>query len=622
MLREPVSRRQLVAGVVALVAVAGLGAGLVWAWPRLAQSPWDRAQNAYRRSDWATAAALARSTLEAHPGDPKALQLLARAQTRLGHDADAVALFERLGAGSLEAGDLFLLGTALDRLGQPALAASAFDTALDLQPGHAESLQAQARLDASRTKRADVALRAERLNTVRSPRARVTLVLGLAGAELARAGSSAALFEKLLARDRESVRRVDSPAAARKLLARLLLEAGRPEEARKVLELLLSTGSDPESQWLLSRAHLQRGALDQARASLARAGDFGAEASGAAIEPAPFVGSAECVACHGALCQSYGRGRHAHTLRIASELPDLPLPKAPFPDAEEPRVSYTIQPDGQRIRVTAASEGQAASALVTYLVGSGRRGTTFLVRDDLGTDRKMRVSHYVEEPTWDFTDSTRAIPEKLADYLGMALSHEGLGGCLNCHATVGSSVRDRSGPEAADKAIGCERCHGPAGNHVKAVAAGFPELAIGELGLASPAEQLAVCAQCHRSDGTLEPSDPGFVRFQTPNLIQSRCFTASGGRLVCITCHSPHRDLSRSTAAYEAKCLVCHGPASSETKTAPRESVAAKPFPVNPCAQCIGGHMPKVRDVPQHASFTDHFIRVHREPQKSGNAEK
>jgi hypothetical protein len=254
-------------------------------------------------------------------------------------------------------------------------------------------------------------------------------------------------------------------------------------------------------------------------------------------------------------------------------------------------------------------------------VGSGRRGTTHLVRDDQGTDRKMRMSYYVEGPTWDFTDSTRPTPEKLADYLGMTLSNEGLGGCLNCHATVGNSVRDRSGPESADKAIGCERCHGPAGNHLKAVAVDFPELAIGEIGVASPAEQLAVCAQCHRSDGTLEPSDPGFVRFQTPNLIQSRCYNKSGGRLVCITCHAPHRDLSRSTTGYEAKCLTCHGPASSESNRVRGESVAAPPCPVNASSGCIGCHMPKVRDRPQHAFFTDHFIRVHREQQKSGNTE-
>jgi hypothetical protein len=146
-------------------------------------------------------------------------------------------------------------------------------------------------------------------------------------------------------------------------------------------------------------------------------------------------------------------------------------------------------------------------------------------------------------------------------------------------------------------------------------------LAIGEIGVASPAEQLAVCAQCHRSDGTLEPSDPGFVRFQTPNLIQSRCYTSSGGRLVCITCHAPHRDLSTSTALYESKCLTCHGPASSQSNRVRGESVTAPRCPVNASSGCIGCHMPKVRDRPQHAFFTDHFIRVHSEQQKNGNSE-
>ena len=88
-----------------------------------------------------------------------------------------------------------------------------------------------------------------------------------------------------------------------------------------------------------------------------------------------------------------------------------------------------------------------------------------------------------------------------------------------------------------------------------------------------------------------------------------------------MTCHDPHRNAAKSPAHYEKKCLSCHSgtrqpsaisvldsdwKASSHT---PARSVC----PVNPQKDCIGCHMPSVKNVVPHSSFTDHFIRVHRD---------
>ena len=116
-----------------------------------------------------------------------------------------------------------------------------------------------------------------------------------------------------------------------------------------------------------------------------------------------------------------------------------------------------------------------------------------------------------------------------------------------------------AGPEAADRAIGCEKCHGPGGNHLLAVAARFPDLAIARPSLASGARVVRICAQCHSPRGKpVEPDDPTSVRFQGTTLTWSRCYTESNDKLDCVTCHDPHRDASTSTAHYEAKCLSCH----------------------------------------------------------------
>ena len=43
-------------------------------------------------------------------------------------------------------------------------------------------------------------------------------------------------------------------------------------------------------------------------------------------------------------------------------------------------------------------------------------------------------------------------------------------------------------------------------------------------------------------------------------LEKSRCFTASGGALTCLTCHDPHRrvDPELRVEHFRAACLSCH----------------------------------------------------------------
>ncbi|MDP9193948.1 MAG: tetratricopeptide repeat protein [Acidobacteriota bacterium] len=77
-------------------------------------------------------------------------------------------------------------------------------------------------------------------------------------------------------------------------------------------------------------------------------------------------------------------------------------------------------------------------------------------------------------------------------------------------------------------------------------------------------------------------------------LEQSLCFTASEGKLSCLTCHDPHRKLKpeQQAAHYRNACLTCH----------------AKPHHAS--EDCTSCHMQKRRtqDV-VHAVMTDHYIR-------------
>jgi formate-dependent nitrite reductase cytochrome c552 subunit len=153
-----------------------------------------------------------------------------------------------------------------------------------------------------------------------------------------------------------------------------------------------------------------------------------------------------------------------------------------------------------------------------------------------------------------------------------------------------------------------------------AVAAKFPDLAIADPTRVSGSAVVKLCAHCHSPRGReVLPDDPMSVRFQGTTLTWSRCFKESNNALDCTSCHNPHRNVVTSSAYYEAKCLLCHdraarsdGSTARPHSTSPSGTGERTTCPVNPSGGCISCHMPAVTKVVPHSSFTDHFIRVHR----------
>ena len=200
--------------------------------------------------------------------------------------------------------------------------------------------------------------------------------------------------------------------------------------------------------------------------------------------------------------------------------------------------------------------------MVAYAFGSGDRGMTLVGPDERGRTRELRLSLYEGETVWDITTGQTTPPAAGADFLGRVLSDDDLRSCFHCHTTVARSARDRTGPESSDPGIGCERCHGPGGNHLTAVALGFPDPAIARPGPDSGAQVVALCAGCHSPLGTkVAKTDRLAPRFPAAGLTWSRCYTESKAALDCLTCHNPHRDAETSTTDYEQKCLECHSAA-------------------------------------------------------------
>jgi hypothetical protein len=396
----------------------------------------------------------------------------------------------------------------------------------------------------------------------------------------------------------------DSPRALLAESVRRSLSAGEAREALDQLRPWLSSGPDPEASWLLSRALLQQGDVAGASRALEQAHGFG-EADPTRPEPAVYVGSRRCAPCHAEIVRDQAASRHARTLRTGHHLAGIPLPDGPIPDPGDPRVNHTFRRDEKGVELETRRDREVFRAWIEFAVGSGDRGTSFIARDAQQQPRLVRISTFDHHQLLDVTPMAPPAAREPGEWLGLRIT-DSLPDCLGCHSTKVERSGDPPRLEPFDGGISCERCHGPGGNHLKAVELGFADQAIAQPRLASADQILKLCGQCHQPvrGQTLLDSDPTLVRQQTLTMPRSRCSTS--GTLSCITCHNPHRDAETSPAYYESKCLECHSAAGSTA------------CPIDASRGCIACHMPKVENPAEHAAFTDHHIRVHRRDAGSG----
>jgi tetratricopeptide (TPR) repeat protein len=420
-----------------------------------------------------------------------------------------------------------------------------------------------------------------------------------------------------------------NPAAARKLLARTLLQSGQPAKAREQLATIVSATDDLEAHWLLSRAFLQEDSVDAANKALDQAAEFGEQVAHFP-EPAPYVGSEACLACHKNIYEVQQNSRHAQTLRFANQLSSLPIEEQSLADSHQPAVTHEWRQGEDGIHLQTRVGEQTFQSVVRFVIGSGRHGITPVTRDPNGGFFECRLSYYGQRGIWFKTDGQADQPNEPEQYVGRELNTDALRRCLHCHATSASAALTGVGPESADRGIGCERCHGPGGHHVKAVELQFSDLAIARPQQAPRDDRVRVCGQCHSPrTGSVPNTESAVVRFQASTLVQSPCFIASPD-LDCVTCHNPHSNVQTSAEHYEAKCLKCHSTARSRddsstehrgasSRVLTRPSVSAqrsrtRPVycTVNPTNDCVRCHMPVVENAMSHTSFTDHHIRVHR----------
>ncbi len=380
--------------------------------------------------------------------------------------------------------------------------------------------------------------------------------------------------------------------------------------------------------------------------------DGRAEPPASGTSYAGYVDDGLCADCHGGIATSYREVGMARSLYPASAgfLAGDGAP-ANIYHAPSQRHYETFVRDGwlhvRRYQIDErGGRRNVFEQRLDWVIGSGNHVRSYAFATPSGELFAAPLNYYAEQGTWamapgydsrDHFGFTRPIPRA----------------CMFCHnAYHGSEAHsDRFGdretfPANLPHGIGCQRCHGPGKEHVE-LASGKGDDAAVRRSITNPgrlpqAQRDDVCLQCHlQPTAKLESRQVRFGRdmfsyrpgqplrdylvaleFESPGedgpaerfqinhhpyrLRQSRCFTESEGRLVCTTCHDPHRKRRDEEAAahYRTRCLSCH--------TLDPDAHAQLHGGTSP-ADCVGCHMPTRRphDV-VHALVTDH--RIERRP--------
>ncbi len=329
------------------------------------------------------------------------------------------------------------------------------------------------------------------------------------------------------------------------------------------------------------------------------------------IHPAgkEFAGSRTCKSCHSDIYESHARTAHA----LSSDIGSSQTIKGNFePGSNDFILNHQLKVMMERndsgfFQVGYIDGKEATRQSMDIVIGSGRKGQTYLFW--YGNQLfQQPVSFYTPLNTW---CNSPTFPDNQ-----LVFSRVILPGCLECHSTYAKSAPGNGGIPEYDKSqmilgINCERCHGPAAEHVafqqnnpKEKQAKF----ITNISGLTRQQKLDNCALCH--SGIRQNSKPSFSfvtgdkldDYSTPDykadsaasldvhgnqyglLTASKCFKAS--TMDCSSCHNTHVKETDNFQLFSQRCMNCHSEAKHNfCKQMPVEGLVLKD-------NCIDCHMP------------------------------
>ena len=328
------------------------------------------------------------------------------------------------------------------------------------------------------------------------------------------------------------------------------------------------------------------------------------------ILPSSYAGIGACMSCHKSKVDSFLQTAHHLDSRPAdatSVLGDF-TPGRNRLNTRDPNVFFTMEQRADALFVTATTGAppaqQTRAERMDIVIGSGRKGQTYLYWRD-NQLFELPVSSWTAHKAW---VNSPGYPDGIVNFDRPVLPR-----CLECHSTAFESwpgppnTFNRSGFILG---IQCEKCHGPARDHVarRSETPGSTKvIEVVNTGKLSRDLQIALCATCHAA-GIL-PNAPAFsyrpgaplseyfeplppnqalnpeVHGDQVGLLESsRCYRESAS-MTCSTCHDLHIR-QRDPVAFATQCRSCH------------KVDACKLFPsagANIEARCVDCHMPNRR---------------------------
>jgi len=295
-----------------------------------------------------------------------------------------------------------------------------------------------------------------------------------------------------------------------------------------------------------------------------------------------FAGSQSCASCHNEIYKSHIETAHYLDSRPASK----EFIKGSFAPGKNKFVynkwtEVVLEQKKNKFFQTSFINGiEVQQQSFDIVIGSGRKGQTYLYwqENDL---YQLPVSYFTPLNTWcnspgfptSYVRFNRPVPAQ----------------CLECHATYAKEDETPGNINTFDKTqiiygVDCERCHGPAAEHV-AFHREKPAEKKGQFIVNTKylGRQLRLdgCALCH--SGFRDPIKPAFsfmvgdklddfstVKYNADSvssldvhgnqyglLTSSKCFKVNT-QLDCSSCHNVHVNEFNNQKIFSQRCMTCH----------------------------------------------------------------
>jgi predicted CXXCH cytochrome family protein len=321
-----------------------------------------------------------------------------------------------------------------------------------------------------------------------------------------------------------------------------------------------------------------------------------------------FVGSAECRNCHQAIYDLYTQSTHYNTTQpVTASTIGNTTAGIPFHFSDSTYIRLLKRDSG--VYQAAFKNNKDLEAHRMDIQFGVKHAQTFLYWKGERT-YEHPLSFYNSINAWGTSPGYPATQINFNRFVGA--------NCFECHSSfIGSKLNASTDgiEEVLDKntllfGIDCERCHGPAINHVNYHNA-YPDVKeakyMTSIASLSRQQQLDVCAVCHSGNNKLQdistfkfrpgdqlsrffitgPPEDSTTQFdvhgnQHQLMAQSPCYIKSQ-TLTCSSCHNPHTNAGKNLQVYSSVCMSCHKGVNHSTVKEPIATLQ------NNCIDC---HMP------------------------------